>query len=75
MGKDNEVAGGPHFVESVHIELPDEGAHPRVPEIARQQGFLKDFDVFDDEGFSIFPPLNDGRIFCVGQYFLEFGHK
>lgn len=75
MGKDDQVAGGPHLVESIHVELSDEGAHPGVSEIARQQGLLKYFDVLDDERFPILAPLNDGRVLCLSKDLLEFGDE
>ena len=46
-----------HFVESVHVELADEGCHVRVFVVVRQHRLRELGLVFDDEGVT---PLSPG---------------
>ena len=42
-----------HFVEAVHVELPDKAVHFLVPEVAGQNNFFELYNILDDEFESI----------------------
>ena len=48
-----------HFVEAVHVELPDKAVHFLVPEVAGEDNLFELDDVLDDELESIGRPINN----------------
>ena len=48
-----------HLVEAIHVELPHKTIHLLMPEIARQDNFLKLHDVFNHKLLSIRRPVNN----------------
>ena len=38
-----------HFVEAIHVQLPDETVHFFVSEVAREDDLFEFDDIFDDE--------------------------
>lgn len=48
-----------HFVEAIHVELPDETVHLFMPEVSGEDDLLKLHDVLDDELTATGGPVND----------------
>ena len=49
MAEDTFGMIGATFVESIHVELPNEGVHFAVSEVSGENYSLKLVDIFDDE--------------------------
>jgi hypothetical protein len=54
-----------YFAEAVHVELSYEGGEVGVFEVAQEDLVGEAGDVFDDEGFLVVGPADDGEVVGV----------
>lgn len=62
MDEDGAVVSQVDLVEVIHVELPDEGGEPIVPEVLGEDDLLQFLLVEDADALGLAVPIDDARV-------------